>query len=100
MACARLTSVGSVACNGLQRRTRQAATQSYVGYEIPIDGLRVRVADALERLDVLMARQGHVLETVAVDELLARRERLETYLHQARFAFADSYDRAAKAQAR
>jgi tetratricopeptide (TPR) repeat protein len=81
-------------------RTRQAATQSYVGYEIPIDGLRVRVADALERLDVLMARQGHVLETVAVDELLARRERLETYLHQARFAFADSYDRAAKAQAR
>jgi hypothetical protein len=28
-----------------------------------------------------------------------RRARLETYLNQARFAFADSYDRAAKAQA-
>ena len=80
-------------------RTRQAATQSYVGYEIPINGLRVRVAEALERLDVLMARQGHALETVAVEELLARRERLETYQNQARFAFADSYDRAAKAQA-
>jgi len=80
-------------------RTRQAATHSYVGYEIPINGLRVRVGDALERLDVLMARQGHLLETVAVEELVARRERLETYQNQARFAFADSYDRAAKAQA-
>ena len=80
-------------------RTRQAATHSYVGYEIPINGLRVRAADALERLDVLMARQGHLLETVAVEELLARRERLVSYQNQARFAFADSYDRAAKAQA-
>jgi hypothetical protein len=80
-------------------RTRQAATHSYVGYEIPIDGLRVRVAEALERLDTLMARQGHLLETVAIDELSVRRERLEAYLNQARFAFADSYDRAAKAQA-
>jgi hypothetical protein len=79
-------------------RTRQAATHSYVGYEIPINGLRVRVADALERLDVLMARQGHMLETVAIKELLVRRERLEAYENQARFAFADSYDRAAKAR--
>jgi hypothetical protein len=37
---------------------------------------------------------------VASQELLARRERLESYQNQARFAFADSYDRAAKAQAR
>jgi hypothetical protein len=79
-------------------RARQAATHSYVGYEIPIKGLRVRVADALERLDVLMARQGHTLETVAIKELLVRRERLEAYENQARFAFADSYDRAAKAR--
>jgi hypothetical protein len=80
-------------------RTRQAATHSYVGYEIPIHGLRGRIGDALERLDVLMARQGHMLEIVASLELKVRRERLETYLNQARFAFADSYDRAAKAQA-
>jgi tetratricopeptide (TPR) repeat protein len=81
-------------------RTRQAATHSYVGYEMPINGLRGRVAGALERLNVLMARQGHMLETVAIDELQVRRERLEAYLNQARFAFADSYDRAAKAQIR
>jgi len=79
-------------------RTRQAATHSYVGYELPINGLRARVGDALERLDVLMARQGHMLETVAIAELQLRHARLEAYLNQARFAFADSYDRAAKAQ--
>ena len=80
-------------------RTRQAAMHGYVGYGIPIDGLRMRVAEALERLGTLMARQGHTLETVAIQELRVRRERLEAYQNQARFAFADSYDRAAKAQA-
>jgi hypothetical protein len=41
-----------------------------------------------------------MLEIVANRELKVRGERLETYLNQARFAFADSYDRAAKAQAK
>ena len=81
-------------------RTRQAATQSYVGYEDPIEDLRGRTSAALERLGVLMARQGQLLEAVASKELKLRRERLEAQLNQARFAFADSYDRAAKAQVR
>jgi hypothetical protein len=80
-------------------RVRQAATHAYAGYEDPIASLRTRSAEALERLESLMARQGHVLEAVASQELLARRERLASYQNQARFAFADSYDRAAKAQA-
>jgi hypothetical protein len=80
-------------------RARQAAAHSYVGYEIPINRLRVRAGEALERMEALMAQQGHVLESVAIDELNGRRERLEAYQNQARFAFADSYDRAAKAQA-
>jgi len=81
-------------------RTRQAATHSYVGYETPIRRLGARVAASLERLAGLMERQGRLLERVATEQLLARRERLEAYQNQARFAFADSYDRAAKAQAR
>ena len=80
-------------------RTRQAATHSYVGYGAPIGDLRTRIAAASERLDALMQRQGELLETVASRELEGRRERLHAYLNQARFAFADSYDRAAKAQA-
>jgi hypothetical protein len=81
-------------------RVRQAATHGYADHEAPIDGLRGRTGDALERLEALMARQGHVLEAVADHELVARRERLESFQNQARFAFADSYDRASKAQAR
>jgi hypothetical protein len=80
-------------------RARQAATHSYEGYDTKIAGLRRRVRDSLQELDVLMARQGHMLEAVATDELRARRERLLVYQNQARFAFADSYDRALKAQA-
>jgi Flp pilus assembly protein TadD len=80
-------------------RTRQAATHSYVGYEDTIANLRSRVARALDELDVLMKRQGHMLETVATRELEIRRERLVAQQNQARFAFADAYDRAAKAQA-
>ena len=79
-------------------RVRQAATHSYEGYEAPIKSLRMRVQLARQRVEQLMARQGHLLETVAVAELSRRRDRLEAYQNQARFAFADSYDRAAKAQ--
>jgi hypothetical protein len=81
-------------------RVRQAATHSYVGYDKPIDRLRVHSAKAIERIDRLMARQGHLLETVAIDVLMARRDRLENYGDKARFALADSYDRATQAQAR
>ncbi len=47
-----------------------------------------------------MARQGHLLEVVAIDQLIARRDHLENYGDKARFALADSYDRATQAQAR
>ncbi len=80
-------------------RARQAATHGYVGYDGPIENLRARIDAALERVGALMTRQGHLLERVAKRELARRRERLEAYQNQARFAFADSYDRAAKAQA-
>ena len=47
-----------------------------------------------------MEQQGRRLEVVAIEELASRRDLLESYQNRARFAFADSYDRAAKAQAR
>ena len=80
-------------------RARQAAVHSYEGYDTPIGRLRTRVAEALGEVNLLMARQGRVLELVAIDELVARRERLETYRDQARYALADSYDRATEARA-
>lgn len=81
-------------------RARQAATHSFVGYEAPIDGLRVQVRTAVNRIDSLMARQGRELELMAIEELLARRSRLQGYGDKARFALADSYDRATQAQAK
>ncbi len=79
-------------------RTRQAATHSYVGYDVQIARLRERVGDGLQRVDMLIARQGHMIETVAINQLEARRERLVAQQTEARFGVADSYDRAARAQ--
>jgi len=79
-------------------RTRQAATHSYVGYDVQIARLRERVGDALQRVDMLIARQGHMIETVAINQLEARRERLAAQQTEARFGVADSYDRTARVQ--
>jgi len=78
-------------------RTRQAATQSYEGYDDVIRRQRFRIQEAWEKVQVLMARQGHMLETMAVNELTNRRERLAEFQIKARFAMAESYDRAARA---
>jgi hypothetical protein len=79
-------------------RTRQAATQSYEGYDDGIRAQRLLIRGARERVGTLMARQGHMLETMAVNELTMRRERLSEFQIKARFALADSYDRAARTQ--
>jgi hypothetical protein len=79
-------------------RTRQAATQSYEGYDDVIRRQRLLIREAWEKVGELMARQGHMLETMAVNELTTRRERLAEFQIKARFAMADSYDRATRAQ--
>jgi len=79
-------------------RTRQAATQSYEGYTIPIQQLRTRLHDTQVKLKGIMARQGRVLEQMAINELDKRRKKLEEYQIKARFALAESYDRATKEQ--
>ncbi len=80
-------------------RVRQAATQSYKGYDDVIRRQRSLISGAREKVGVLMARQGHMLETMAVNELTRRRERLTELQIKARFGMADSYDRATRAQA-
>ncbi|HKL49460.1 MAG TPA: tetratricopeptide repeat protein, partial [Desulfuromonadales bacterium] len=77
-------------------RTRQAATQSYEGYGELIHALRIRISEDRETVTTLMARQGHMLEVMAVNELSSRRERLQEFQVKARFAMADSYDRAVR----
>ncbi len=79
-------------------RVRQAATQSYQGYDETIRRQRSRIGEARETVATLMARQGHILEVMAVNELSSRRDRLAEYQIKARFSLADSYDRAARAE--
>jgi hypothetical protein len=79
-------------------RARQAATHSYVGYDVQISRLRERVGEAQQRVEMLMARQGHMIETVAINQLQARRERMVAQQTEARYGVADSYDRASRAQ--
>jgi len=79
-------------------RSRQAATQSYKGYDKQLASLRRRVQEARDKVSTLMARQGSILAAMAIQELEQRRARLEEYQVQARFALAESYDRANKSQ--
>ena len=77
-------------------RTRQAATQSYQGYNLDIRRLRSKLKEKSNQLSALMARQGRFMENMAIAELDRRRKRLEEYQVKARFALAESYDRASK----
>lgn len=77
-------------------RTRQATTHGFEGFDDDITGLRARIARARPVIERLRERQGEALERVALEVLHARRDRLRAYQNKARFAFADSYDRASK----
>ncbi|WP_160152659.1 tetratricopeptide repeat protein [Microbulbifer sp. ALW1] len=81
-------------------RSRQAATHSYEGYSDQIISLRAGIEQSQERIDQLMNRQGRMLEQLAIHELDQRRAQLESYQIKARFALADSYDRANELQER
>jgi len=63
------------------------------------ESFRKQMEDLQERIKTLMLRQGYMLETMAVNELDMRRKRIEADQVKARFALAESYDRASKAQA-
>lgn len=79
-------------------RTRQAATQSYEGYDRIIRQLRTHLHAEQRKLDSVMAKQGRIIEVMASSELDARRKRLEAYQIKARFALAENYDRATTSQ--
>ena len=60
-----------------------------------IDALTPRVRGLQESAQLALNRQQEFLQDIAVQELKAQRNRLNTYLVQARFALASIYDRAA-----
>lgn len=79
-------------------RSRQTATQSYIGYDNTIHQLKIRIQDADEKINELIPRQGYLLEKMAVINLQEQRKHVEALQIKSRFALAESYDRAVKAQ--
>jgi tetratricopeptide (TPR) repeat protein len=59
-----------------------------------IQALRPRVLGLQESAQLALNRQQDFLQGIAVEELKAQRDRLNTYMVQARFALASIYDRA------
>jgi hypothetical protein len=57
-----------------------------------VAGLDPKINEMRDRVDVSMAMQRAFLQTIAVDELQAQKQRLDTYTVQARFALAAIYD--------
>ena len=64
-----------------------------------VDGLSPKIDDLKARVENAMERQRAFMLGVAVDELRAQKQRLDTYTVQARFALAAIYDLAATAAA-
>lgn len=64
----------------------------FAGFNQRIDGLDPKINELLDRVDVSMAMQRAFLQSIAVDELQAQKQRLDTYTVQARFALAAIYD--------
>ena len=57
-----------------------------------VDGLNPRIEALHAKVDAAMGRQRAYLQSIAVEELRAQQQRLNTYSVQARFALASIYD--------
>jgi hypothetical protein len=77
------------------RRARDDWPDEFAALTSRIGALRPRVEALQARAQAALARQRGYLAKLAVEELEARRARLNTYRVQARFALAAIYDRAA-----
>jgi tetratricopeptide (TPR) repeat protein len=84
-----------------QRRHQQVSSarddwpERFTALTARIDGLQPRVQALQSTAQTALVRQQNFLQGLAVAELRAQRDRLNTYLVQARFSLASIYDRAA-----
>jgi hypothetical protein len=65
------------------------------GFNDRVEGLSPRIDALKARVENAMSRQKAFMDGVAIEELTARRQRLDIYTVQARFALAAIYDLAA-----
>jgi chromosome segregation ATPase len=73
---------------------REDWPQKFAQLTVRIEALTPRVEGLRASAQAALVRQQQFLQGIAVDELKAQRDRLSTYMLQARFALASIYDRA------
>jgi hypothetical protein len=78
----------------LVQSARDDWPEKFAALTARIESLRPRVAGMQTFAQAALAKQQGFLQSVAVAELKAQRDRLNTYMIQARFALASIYDRA------
>ena len=79
-------------------RAQVSATKAFEGYDARIAVLRGKISPLLSKVSDQAAKQERYLENLAVAELEQHKQRLSTYLLQARFAVAQIYDQAERAR--
>lgn len=78
---------------------KREAYQSFEGYLVPFQRMSTQLRSLRDRAKAGLQQQARYLEKVAVRELDRRRKKLAEYRVKARFALAESYDRATKKRA-
>jgi hypothetical protein len=64
----------------------------FASFNQRVDGLSPRIDAINARVDKALYKQLAFLQSIAVDELQAQKQRLDAYTVQARFALAAIYD--------
>jgi len=72
--------------------TMRNEPSTFEGFNARVDGLNPRIEALKFQVDAAMGRQRAFLQSIAVEELRAQQQRLNTYSVQARFALAAIYD--------
>ena len=78
-------------------RAQAEVPRAFEDFATRIAQLRTRISQLQDRVRAMSAVHARYLETLAVTELAAQKERLAIYLTQARFAVAQMYDEASNA---
>lgn len=84
----------------LVQEAKQAVPDRNGEFGERIGALRPRIAAARDRLAALQRAQADYLADIAVRELESQKERISTYMLQARYSLATIYDRASDNDAR
>ena len=76
-------------------RTADTVTPaSFSGFDTRIVDNKARIQELLARTETTHLAQGKLIEQIAVRELKKQKERIDTYIVQARFSLAQTYDSA------